>query len=58
MGDKTALAKRLVQECKPFDISAKEVMSAVDVAWEEWGQFREKKIFIKRNRNTSIYQTT
>ena len=41
MGDKTALAKRLVQECKPFDISAKEVMSAVDVAWEEWGQFRE-----------------
>ncbi len=41
MGDKTALAKRLVQECKPLDISAKQVLSAVDAAWQEWGQFRE-----------------
>lgn len=41
MGDKTALAKRLVQECKPFGLTAKEILSAVEEAWQEWGKFRE-----------------
>lgn len=62
MGDKTALAKRLVQECKPFGLSAKEIVSAVDDAWQEWGQFREdihqKGIetlqYIKENNMTGI----
>ncbi|MEY8321641.1 acyl-CoA dehydratase activase-related protein [Lachnospiraceae bacterium 46-61] len=41
MGDKTALAKRLIQECRPFGLSAKEIVSAVEEAWKEWGRFRE-----------------
>ncbi len=41
MGNKTVLAKRMVQECKPFGLSAKTVIDAVEAAWKEWGQFRE-----------------